>query len=280
MKALLTIHAVLVLSIATAPAGRADVSCSEFDVVMEIKDEKVVLHVESDLPNDTRVMIGVKRGYKENGNASDCTLDYYSAINERLGDWRISHEIPIRHFEWMQALQKKIDELAALDMWEGLDIISDSVVIEVSVPPYRQPNPAFGKNNQKLTGDMVIVRKAMGGEARSIEWKATFPWPLDGPAPKATRVALEDLREGGRYIVETAQGSIPLMLEPKPTDVSSALMKARTLQGKFTMEIRDIREVDNITWYRIQAYYSSGEALASGWINSLALIGNKLWHAM
>jgi hypothetical protein len=256
------------------------VSCGKFDVIMKVENQAVVMYIESDLPDDTRIMIGIKRRYKERNNESDYALDYYSAIDERLRDWRTPHSIVIGNDAWRQTLQEKIDEYAALDMWEGLQSISDSLIMEVSVPPYRQPNPAFGENNQELTGQMVLVKKTIRGEVRSIEWKTSVSWPLDGPPPEATRVSVEDLRNGGKYIVETIQGDIPLMPEPNPKDVFAALKKACKLQGVFTMEIRDTQDVDTITWFRIQAYYPSGEALASGWISSLALTGNKLSKAM
>ena len=111
MKALIVLAAMLALSIVVASTGLAEVTCTKFDVVLEIKDGTVVLRVESDLPHDTRVIIAVRRGYKERNNAGDYSLDYFSAINERLGAWRSAQEIPIHHNEWRQALQEKIDEL-------------------------------------------------------------------------------------------------------------------------------------------------------------------------
>ena len=68
----------------------------------------------------------------------------------------------------------------------------------------------------------------------------------------------------------------PLMPEFEPTDPLGAIARMISLPASSTILIREKRYKRGTPWYRTEAYGLKGTRIGEGWINSIALMGQRL----
>jgi hypothetical protein len=257
----------------SCPAG---VQCDLFDVFVRASGDSLTMQIDTDLPDDTRLIVTVSRCYWETDNDETYSHDYFSGIDERVGEWRISHTILVDDQRWSSGLQAKIDQCASLDIWAGLAAISDSVGVAVRVPEYKQSNPEFGELNRNLTGRAVRTWQTSQGKAANIDVETVLDWPFQGPTPRAVTRAPQSLRPGGTYRIDATREGVPLMPEFEPADAWTALPRVRTLSGFLVVRVTDARPRGAFPWYEVVVRSGQGDESISGWINSVALIGHRI----
>lgn len=68
----------------------------------------------------------------------------------------------------------------------------------------------------------------------------------------------------------------PMTPEFEPADVTGALAKIRYLDANSIIKIISARQKRATPWYEVQAKGPNGDSLGEGWVNSMALIGQRL----
>jgi len=168
--------AILLILTVTFIARTADaqVVCNKFKLVTKVKGSTLDLSVDTDLPDNTVVMVSVSRSYLEKGNPSTYSIDCFSE-KSAIRKWKTKHKISITSEKWKSALRAKQEKMSRLGL--GFDVASISDKIEVSmVVPINQPDPRFGKRNSKLTGKAVRTT-----DLRVVEDEIEIDYPLDSP---------------------------------------------------------------------------------------------------
>jgi hypothetical protein len=245
------------------------VVCNRFTVSTEVVGSTVFLSIDTDLPDDTILIVSVHRIYTEEGNPSDYSIDYFDE-KSTVGQWREMRTIPIDDQKWESDLSAKQKEMSRLGLGFEVASISKKVTIR-ALAPYGQSNPGFGERNSRLTGSKV---PATG--TRVVEEELEVDWPLDSPpVGKSPYPNLDplNLEIGQSYIVSR---KTPLMPAHSPADPAAALrqMKKIPLYGSFKVTQR-ISKNDR-PWYEVIAHDQQGTKIGTGWVNSTALVGQKL----
>lgn len=177
-------------SSASSDAHEMTVVCDKFSLITEATDTALVLSVDTDLPDDTVVMVGISRSYWETGSPAEYSVDYF-AEKSTIGKWRLAHEIPITDDEWNSALADKQKEMSRLGLGFDVASISDKVTVSMVVP-INQTDPRFGKDNANLIGEAVrktglrvvedeveLIRPLAVLPARGSSFPSLDPYNLD-----------------------------------------------------------------------------------------------------
>lgn len=146
------------------------VVCNRFDVTAQIKDSTLRLTLDTDLPGSTDVRVTVVRYYCQKGNSLKIPVNYYSK-KTKVESWKSGRDITLGHAQWRLELEKKQKLLADRE----IDRIDDEIKV-IFVVGGRQSNPAFGENNQHLSGKKV----QMTGRLRTVRWSNRYPCRLPG----------------------------------------------------------------------------------------------------
>ena len=104
----------------------AEVYCSRFNVLLNVdgNGKTISLTLDTDLPNDTRLIVTVGRDYEEHNNTEEYSHNYFSAIKERVGDWREPHQIKVDSGKWKREMETEMESWAKLGIWNGMKAIS------------------------------------------------------------------------------------------------------------------------------------------------------------
>lgn len=256
----------LVLSICIYSPSSAQVTCDVFDIQYKLVDKKLSVSLNTDLPDDTVVILSVSRSYWEKGNSEEYSIDYFSK-RANVKEWRKAYEVLLDNSKWKTDLESKQKELAPLDLGFDVDKISDSVDIR-AVVPMNQPSSKFGDKNSKLTG-----KKVNTSGFRIVEDEVTIHYPLEGGLSKKSNFGEPlSLRPGETYSVSK---STPLMPELSPSDPMTALENVKYIQEGDLIKIISVRKKDNQPWYKVEAI-NNNQVIGKGWINSTALVGQQL----
>ncbi len=248
------------------------VRCDRFEVKAIMKGESVELVLDTDLPDDAAVMLSAHRTYREKGNNPNYLIDYFSK-KLRVGDLRHAFSIPVGDKKAIARFEAKRDKFATIGMAGEIESISDYIDVHLVVP-VGQPNPAFGRRNENLRGKMV---KAGKSGLRVVEWEKRFLSPLARrPSMQATLADPQRLTPGASYRLSART---PLMPEFEPADAMAAIGKMKHVPGGGTIMVRSMRQRGHALktpWYQVQAKDAQGRAIAEGWVNSIALIGQRV----
>ncbi|MDA2928062.1 hypothetical protein MYX78_12680 [Acidobacteria bacterium AH-259-G07] len=160
-----------------AQQNREQIVCDKFDPLVRTSGDKLELSLETDLPDFTNMMVSVSRSYKERGSDDNYPIDYFSQ-ESTVGEWRKPHSIDISDNRWVRAYREQTDRLKRAGIWSGLAGVSDSIEISLTVP-VNQPNPAFGKRNENLTGKKV----RSSGNLRIVHVEQHLEQPLTTTTP-------------------------------------------------------------------------------------------------
>lgn len=160
-----------------AESVRAD----KFEVSTNLKDQKIEITLDTDLPDDTDLMFYIARTYYKLGKPkSPYNYDYISK-KMHVSDWKTPQTFTLDNDVWKSGLKAFQDKLAPATMGFELDRIDDKIEVYLVVPS-SQDNPAFGDRNSKLSGKAVIEEDGWKGIRKTV----FIPYPLEGK---------EDLKE-------------------------------------------------------------------------------------
>jgi hypothetical protein len=244
----------------------ARVVCDKFNLVTKLTGSTLDLLIETDLPENTVVMVSVSRSYLEKGSTAKYSVDYFSE-KSNIKKWRSKHQISIDSQKWkseLRALQEKMSGYGA-----GFDVasISDKITVRMVVP-INQHDPNFGKRNSNLTG------KAVSGS--SLRDEVEIDYPLDSPPlgnSQYQSLNPDNLDIGKKYIVSK---QTPLMPSYNPADPIAALQKMRQIPKGSAFKVLKMAKQKNTPWYKVVAFDQRHLQIGTGWINSTALYGQKL----
>ena len=150
------------------------VVCNKFNVQATLKDSKLTFSLDTDLPDNTKVMVSVCRLYWKSGSSKAYVISYHQTKSS-VGALRYLSMVKLDDDRWSLDLQKKQKLLAKMGEPFEISRISDDVKIDLTVP-INQDNPAFGHRNKNLVGPMVTD----SGSLRVISVEKKFKAPYGG----------------------------------------------------------------------------------------------------
>lgn len=253
----------------TAPAT-ADVVCDKFDMKWNVSGDTLDLSLDTDLPVNTVLMVGVSRSYFEKGNTAEYSHDYFSE-RSTVGKWKKTHKISIDSDKWKSSFREKQKKLSRIGLGFQVASISEKISISMVVPIY-QPNPEFGEKNSKLTGKAVRTKGL-----RVVEKEVEIQSPLDSKEAfeekPFTSLDPRSLDVGATYVVSR---STPLMPSHSPSDPLQAIEKMKRIPKGGSFKVLEVYKKKTNPWYKVTASGKDKKSLGTGWINSTALVGQQL----
>jgi len=274
MKNIMTHHTKLALLLILAVTfitntADAQVVCNKFKLVTKVTGSTLDLSVDTDLPDNTVVIVSVSRSYLEKGNTATYSVDYFSE-KSTVGKWKSKHRISVDSVKWKSALREKQEKMSRLGLGFDVASISEKITVRMVVP-INQPDPRFGKRNSKLTGKAV---RATG--LRVVEDEIEIDYPLDSaPVGKSPFPSLNPLElEVGQTYIVTKQ--TPLMPSHSPADSIAALQKMKQIPEGGGFKVLDTFDKKGNPWYRVRTFDQRKKQIGTGWINSTALLGQQL----
>jgi hypothetical protein len=252
-----------------ASTADAQVVCNKFKLVTKVKGSTLDLSVDTDLPDNTVVMVSVSRSYLEKGNPDMYSEDYFSE-KSTVGKWKSRHRIFVDSEEWKSSLRTKQEKMSRLGLGFDVASISDKISVRMVVP-INQPDPRFGKRNSKLTGKAIRTTGL-----RVVEDEIEIDYPLDSPpvgkSPFPSLNPLE-LEVGQTYILSE---QTPLMPSHSPADPIAALQKMKQIPKGGVFKVLETFKKRGNPWYKVVVLDQRKKRIGTGWINSTALLGQEL----
>lgn len=250
----------------------AGVVCDRFELRVTEDGERLLISVDTDLPSDTVVMASVGRSYWQSGKREAYSRDY---LEERstVGKWKSPRPVSVDDDEWERNLREHQKEMARATL--GFEVAKISDEIEVSfVVPVNQPNPAFGAMNRNLTG-----RKVQTEGLRTVTASVRVRRPLGAETGRARSAYLDPLKlvSGDRVRVSRRT---PLVPSDAPADPVEAIAAMRNMEPGTVFEVSmPFHDDRQHRWYSVRALDAAGAVIATGKVNSTALIGQDLERA-
>ncbi len=269
-----TIALLIILTVTyIAPTAHAQVVCNKFRLLTSVEGSTLVLSVDTDLPDSTVVMVSVSRSYLEKGNPAKYSVDYFSE-ESTVGKWKSKHRISIASEKWKTALRTKQERMSRIGLGFNVASISDKITVSMVVP-INQPDTKFGNQNSKLTGKAVRTTGL-----RVVEDETEINYPLGSPfvgRPRIPRLNPRKLENGQVYIVSE---QTPLMPTHSPTgtfeEVMGAIQQMKQIPKGGIFEVIETIKKRNRPWYKVIAFNQNKQRIGTGWINSVALVGQEL----
>ena len=144
------------------------------DVKPRLKEGKLVLNLETDLPDEAEVTVEISRSYEakgQDGGSESYSHQYFRECGT-IARWKANETIPIDEAVWGQALKEQQDKMGRLgkDMAFEIVAINDRITVSVS----GGISTAFGSSLQRLMdeGGVLKPRKALAGQSLHVSWDA------------------------------------------------------------------------------------------------------------
>lgn len=247
----------------------SQVKCDVFNLITKIESDNLSISLDTDLPDNTVLLLSVYREYWGK-NKSDENGVYYYDEETTVKEWRNTHKISIDQIKWIEDLQKKQKQLASIGVGFEVTKISDTIIVSALIT-FNQPNQMFGVKNSKLTGTKINI-----SYARTVEDETNIYSPLNEKLKKIPSFAnSQSLKVGESCFVSK---ETPLMPEIEPSDPLSALEKVKSIPSGYLIKILSKKELNNSPWYEVEVY-NGGNRVGKGWINSQALMYQTLKYS-
>lgn len=253
-------------------ATQREIVCDKFELVTKVTGSTLEFAVDTDLPDNAVVMVGVSRSYFEKGCPDSYLVDYFSE-KSTVGKWKSKHSVSIASSVWKANLRAKQEEMSKLGL--GFDVASVSDSFEVSmVVPINQPDPKFGQWNRNLRGEAVTI-KGIRVVKNKIEIHRPLNASLLGKPPFPNLHPME-LEIGTACVVSK---ETPLTPFHSPANPMAAIKEIIQIPKSGGFRVIEVYKKKNTPWYRVIAFdqtWKETEAIGVGWISSTALLGQKL----
>ncbi len=250
------------------PKETTGVVCNRFEVSAELEGSDLVVSLATDLPVDTNIVVSATRDYNEKGQATTYSIDYLFD-KSRVSQWSQPRRFDVSNAKAMREFEKKREKQAAVGIAGKIGTISKKLEVRVLVP-MNQDNPDFGKGNVHLSGSCPIETS---GSGKVVEWKTEFDYPLTARPKEPRRADPSNLAKGKTFRISK---DTPLMPHHSPKDPYAALQRKKNIPAKGTIAVRSIFLKKGSPWYEVTAKNAQGKTLGRGWINSTALIGQRI----
>jgi hypothetical protein len=249
--------------------SKAPVVCDQFKLFTKMKDATLHLSVDTDLPDNTIIIVGISRSYLEKDNPATYSVEYFSE-KSIVGKWKSIHKISVENDKWKSNLRKKQKEMAKIGLGFDVAFIDDKIKVRMAVPT-NQPDPHFLGTNLQLVGKAVKTNGIY-----MIEDEIEINYPLDSPPlGKSPFPNLDPMKLGvGQTYIVSKQ--TPLMPSHSPIDPMKALQKMKQIPEKGSFKVVDIFHKRGNPWYKVTAFNQKRKQIGTGWINGIALLGQEL----
>jgi hypothetical protein len=214
-------------------------------------------------------MVSVSRTYYERGNSTAYSHDYFEE-KSTVGKWRTQRRVSVTHSKWMAILETHRQKMRRLGMGYTVDTISDDIEISMVVP-INQKDKRFGDRNSNLVGKAVRT-----AGLRVIETEAKIYYPLQNKMVGKTSLPNLDpmsLELNQSYKISKRTPLMPVLTSSDPL---AELTKAKIITAGSIITIMSISELHSSPWYKVSVTDAAGTRLGSGWVNSIALLGQEL----
>ena len=160
----------------TAPPKSSSVICSVFEGNVIAVSERFRISLDTDLSDNTDLMVGVSRTYKARGeDGIQVYVVEYLSEKSTVGEWKKVHFVDVSSGKFKQVLNEDLKRIQGAGLQYNILDGSISENVELSfVVPVNQSNSAFGKSNANLKGPMV----QQDGNMRIIRWEKPIYLPL------------------------------------------------------------------------------------------------------
>ena len=282
-KYTLVLVAFAILLLVGCSREKVKIVCDEFELVTKVTDSTLDLSIDTDLPDNAVVMVNVSRSYWKKGNSAAYSLDYFSE-KSIIGKWKSKHRIPIASKKWKLALRAKQKEMSRVGLGFGVASISDKITVQMVVP-INQPDPRFGERNSNLVGKAVAMASKGGktitgkivGPMYVVENEIKIDYPLldSSPVEESAFPSLNplELENGQAYLISE---QTPLMPSHNPANPIAAIQQMKQIPKGGGFKVLEIVKKKANPWYRVTAFDQRGTQMGTGWINSTALLGQKI----
>ncbi len=258
---------------AEAPIGtKTQIVCDKFDLVTKVTGSTLDLSVDTDLPDNTVVMVGVSRSYLHKGNSVTYSENYFSE-RSTIGKWKLEHSISIASEVWKTALRARQELVSRFGPSFDVASISDKIKVSMVVP-INQPDVKFGDRNHNLTGKSVTI---LTEGLRVVRDEIEIDYPLNAPPvgkspfPNLNPLGLDI---GQSYVVSE---QTPIMPSHSPADPLAAIQQMKYIPKRGVFKVLEVYYKEKYNpWYKVTAFDQSIEEIGTGWINSTALLGQEL----
>jgi hypothetical protein len=251
----------------SSPSAIASLTCDRFRIVHNLRGNTLTVSLDTDLPDFADVVVSVSRSYFERGDTEEYPLDYLSEKGT-VRDWREPRRIELSATAFSKALEDRQRTAALAGLGGEIARVADEVVIDFTVPVI-QSNPAFGLGNRNLTGAATTQK----GMARLVKAATSVRLPLrEAAIPDSQWVNVSALVTGETYRLSR---ETPLMPELNPTNPLAALAAVKRIPAGGVITLEGVVTKDGDPWYRVHASFD-GATRVHGWINSVALTGQRL----
>jgi len=252
-----------------AEEAHKQIVCNAFELAVKITGARLDLSVDTDLPDSTVVMVNVSRSYVEEGNPTTYSEHYFSE-RSTVGKWKTVHGISIAGEVWKSALRSRQEEMARMGLGFNVAAVSEKIAVSMTVP-INQPDRRFGDQNRNLTGKAV---RTSGLRVVADEVEIVYPLsaPPVGKSPYPNLSPWE-LAVGQSYIVAK---DTPLMPSHSPADPLAELQKMKKIPQGGGFRVLEVYKGEVHPWYKVKAFDSRRAEIGTGWINSIALVGQQL----
>lgn len=240
------------------------IECHEFKIDAKLLDGKLLVSLKTDLPDSTEVSIDVSRSYFAVLRQQEYSISYFNQIST-VGEWRSVKSIDIHDSILVKNWNNHKRKMAKADECDiKIAKISDDFVASFTV---------FGTDNTNIVSDKNVARSIFG----SIHADYKVKRPLDN----VKNLNVDEFGCPSSLKMEKVyelESSTPLMPERRPSDAMSALTLTKKMLSKTKIKVVTIDDSDSTPnpWYQVKVLNSKNKAIATGWINSVALIGQTL----
>jgi hypothetical protein len=238
-----------------------------FVVRHEMQGEQLTLSLETDLPDQTALMVSVDRTYRTREDSEEYPIEYFSE-SSTVGAWRSPRTLTIDNEGWKRQLDERRRTLAVAGEPFTVRSIRDTIEISFVVPVNQ--DPPFQSRNENLHGRVVETNEY---GLRLIRREIPVGYLIDASDLDASRWADPlALSAGKTYALP---GVTPLVPEIEPADPMSAIARIQQMPAGTQVRVLEVHQRQGLPWYRVRV--TAGEPVgAEGWINSTALIGKTL----
>ncbi len=260
----------LVFAFAARAVLAQTITCDRFEPQVTLEGSRLTVSLDTDLPDSTTVMVSVSRSYWAGSPLQQYPIDYLETTRSTVGEWRKPHSVGVDHAAWRRKLDDRMRTLAAAGIPDKVVKIDAHVVVSFTVP-INQADPRFGTGNRNLVGKKIATTslRVVQGERR-----VNHPFATGAQPAPAEFVSPDGLKQGGKYRLSR---QTPLMPERHPADLIRAIALIRRVPADTLLTVLAIDRSDpSNPWYRVSAASAAGVVVATGWLNSDALIGQEI----
>ena len=144
------------------------------DIKPRLNEGKLVLNLETDLPDEAEVTVEIYRSYEAKGQdrRSETYSHQYFRECGTIARWKAKETIPIDEAAWRQALKAHQDKMGRLgkDMAFEIVAINDHITVSAS----GGISTASGSSLQRLKDEERVLkrREALAGQSLHVSWDA------------------------------------------------------------------------------------------------------------